>query len=353
MNSNNYQSLLQKVEEEHEQSTKESLNINSRVLLVDGLNTFIRAFAANPAINDDGVHIGGLIGFLKSLRYTISILKPTRCIIAFDGKGGSKRRREIFKDYKGNRKVRQRFNRNVDWSTGPVDEKQAMRMQTSRLVKYLEFLPITMLTADNTEADDIIAYISRVVLKDSNKIIMSTDKDFLQLVDEKTTVWNPTKKKLYDMNRVQDEYGIYSKNFIIYKILDGDKSDNIPGIKGAGLKTIIKNIPQLTEEKEFTVKDLIKFVKNADKKTKLFENIKNNYTLLKRNYILMQLFDAEISNYNKLKIQNVIHEKVPQLIKYKFSVLFMQDKLWSQIKNMESWITEFIRLDRFRISNER
>ena len=84
MKSNNYQSLLQKVEEEHEQSTKESLNINSRVLLVDGLNTFIRAFAANPAINDDGVHIGGLIGFLKSLRYTISILKPTRCIIAFD-----------------------------------------------------------------------------------------------------------------------------------------------------------------------------------------------------------------------------------------------------------------------------
>jgi DNA polymerase-1 len=182
---------------------------------------------------------------------------------------------------------------------------------------------------------------------------MSTDKDFLQLVDEKTTVWNPTKKKIYDMNRVQDEYGIYSKNFIIYKILDGDKSDNIPGIKGAGLKTIIKNIPQLAAEKEFTVKDLIKFVNNTDKKTKLFENIKNNYTLLKRNYLLMQLFDAEISNYNKLKIQNVIHEKVPQLIKYKFSVMFMQDKLWSQIKNMESWITEFIRLDRFRASSER
>ena len=74
MNSNNYQSLLQEVEEEHSLRNKKSLNINSRVLLVDGLNTFIRAFAANPAINDDGVHIGGLIGFLKSLRYTISTI---------------------------------------------------------------------------------------------------------------------------------------------------------------------------------------------------------------------------------------------------------------------------------------
>ena len=350
INKEKYNSILNEIESQHRENKKEKVNANSRVLIVDGLNTFIRAFSANPAINDDGVHIGGLIGFLKSIRYTISKLKPTRCIIAFDGKGGSKRRREIYSDYKGNRKVKQRFNRNVDWSTGPVNEEQSIKMQMSRLVQYLEFLPITMLTADNTEADDIIAYISRTILSDSNKIIMSTDKDFLQLVDEKTTVWNPTKKKLYDMNRVQDEYGIYSKNFIIYKILDGDKSDNIPGIQGAGLKTIIKNIPQLAEEKIFTVKDLIDFIKNTDKKTKLFENMRNNYTMLKRNYLLMQLFDAEISNYNKLKIQNVIHEKIPQLIKYKFSVLFMQDKLWSQIKNMETWITEFIKLDRYRMS---
>tara|TARA_Y100000310_G_scaffold204312_1_gene204555 strand:- start:425 stop:1486 length:1062 start_codon:yes stop_codon:yes gene_type:complete len=353
MNSNNYQSLLQEVEEEHNKSNKKSLSTNSHVLLIDGLNTFIRAFSANPAINEDGVHIGGLIGFLKSVRYTISKIKPTRCIIVFDGKNGSKKRRKIFQDYKGQRRVKQRFNRNVDWSTSPVDEEQSMRMQMSRLVKYLEQLPLTMISADNAEADDIIAYICTNLLKESQKTIMSTDKDFLQLVNDSISVWSPTKKILYDKDRILDEYGINSKNFIIYKILDGDKSDNINGIKGAGLKTIIKNIPQIAEDKEFTVKDLINFAEKTDKKTKLFENIRNNYTLLKRNYLLMQLSNVDISNYNKLKIQNVIHEKIPQLVKYKFSVMFVQDKLWGQILNMESWITEFIRLDRFKNSYEK
>ena len=141
------------------------------------------------------------------------------------------------------------------------------------------------------------------------------------------------------------------KFLLTFKILDGDKSDNIPGIKGAGLKTIIKNIPKISEHKEFNIKDLIRFIDKADKKIKLFENIRNNYTVLKRNYLLMQLHNVDIGNHNKLKIQNVIYEKIPQLIKYKFSTMFIQDKLWSQIPNMETWITEFIRLDRFRSLN--
>ena len=66
-------------------------HLNDRVLIVDGLNTFIRSFAVNPALNEDGLHIGGMVGFMKSVRYTCDILKPSRCIIVFDGKGGSKK----------------------------------------------------------------------------------------------------------------------------------------------------------------------------------------------------------------------------------------------------------------------
>ena len=64
MSSNgNYESILNEVEKEHQNNLKENLTVNSRVLIIDGLNTFIRAFSVNPAINDDGVHIGGIIGF--------------------------------------------------------------------------------------------------------------------------------------------------------------------------------------------------------------------------------------------------------------------------------------------------
>ena len=93
-----YDSIFNQIESDNK--TKKNVNINSKILLIDGLNTFIRAFSANPAVNDDGSHIGGLIGFLKSLRYSIAKIKPTRCIIVFDGKNGSNKRRKIFSEYK-------------------------------------------------------------------------------------------------------------------------------------------------------------------------------------------------------------------------------------------------------------
>ena len=104
-------------------------HLNDRVLIVDGLNTFIRSFAVNPALNEDGLHIGGMVGFMKSVRYSCDILKPSRCIIVFDGKGGSKRRQKIYPEYKGTRKVKRRLNRNVDWGTAPADEQASMRQQ--------------------------------------------------------------------------------------------------------------------------------------------------------------------------------------------------------------------------------
>ena len=94
------------LEQTKNQEHKSITHLNDRVLIVDGLNTFIRSFAVNPAINDDGLHIGGLVGFLKSIRYSSDVLKPSRVIIVFDGKGGSKKRRKILPEYKGNRKVK-------------------------------------------------------------------------------------------------------------------------------------------------------------------------------------------------------------------------------------------------------
>ena len=343
-------SFLDQIKDEEKKSVT---HLNDRVLIVDGLNTFIRAFSINPAINEDGLHIGGLIGFLKSLRYTCDILKPSRCIIVFDGKDGSKRRRKIYPQYKQNRKIKKRLNRNVDWGTAPQDEQQSMKQQMGRLVEYLEQLPLTLISIDGIEADDGMAYISQQVLKDSDIFLMSTDKDFLQLVDDRVKVWSPTKKKLYTKKEIFSEYGIPSENILTYRILDGDKSDNINGVQGAGLKSIIKYIPKISEDGEFNAKDLLQFVNNSDSKIKLLENIKNGGNLLKRNYLLMQLKNVDIPNNIKLKIQGAVNSPLPQLIKYKFQTMFLKDKLTSSIPNLDSWIMEFTRLDRFRGLNDR
>ena len=328
-------------------------HLNDRVLIVDGLNTFIRSFAVNPSINDDGVHIGGVVGFLRSIRYTCDILKPSRCIIVFDGKGGSKKRQKLYPEYKANRKVKRRLNRNVEWGTAPQDEEESMKQQMGRLIDYLEQLPLTLISIDNVEADDVMAYISQQVLTESDIFLMSTDKDFLQLVDDRVKVWSPTKKKLYNKQEVLEEYGIPSNNILTYRILDGDKSDNISGIPGCGIKSIIKYLQPITEDKNFGVMELFDYVKNSDKKIKLLENIKNSVNLVKRNYLLMQLNKVDIPGHVKLKVQEAVNRKIPQLIKHKFQVMFLKDKLSNQIKNLDSWIMEFTRLSRFRGLDDR
>ena len=340
-----YLSFLDKTKDD----THKAVNhLNDRVLIVDGLNTFIRSFAVNPSLNDDGLHIGGLVGFLKSIRYSSDVLKPSRVIIVFDGKGGSNKRRKIYPEYKANRKVKSKLNRNVDWGTAPQDEQQSMKQQMGRLIQYLEQLPLTIVSVDGIEADDSMAYISQQLLPKSDVILMSTDKDFLQLVDDRVKVWSPTKKKLYNKQAILDEYGIPSRNMLTYRILDGDKSDNIKGIPGAGLKSLIKFIPPISEDEDFTAMDLINFVNNSDSKIKLLENIKKSSNLIKRNYLLMQLNKVDIPNHTKMKIQGAINGNIPQLVKYKFQTMFLQDKLSAQIKNFDSWVMEFTRLDRFR-----
>ena len=336
------------LEQTKNQEKKSVTHLNDRVLIVDGLNTFIRSFAVNPAINEDGLHIGGMMGFLKSVRYTCDILKPSRCIIVFDGKNGSSRRQKIYPEYKATRKVKRRLNRNVDWGTAPQDEEASMRQQMGRLVEYLEQLPLTLICVDGIEADDTMAYISQQLLPESDCILMSTDKDFLQLVDDRVKVWSPTKKKLYTKEKVFEEYGIHSHNMLTYRILDGDKSDNIGGIKGAGLKTVKNFLPGILDDQKFTAKDLLEFVEKSDGKIKFLENIKKSSNIVKRNYLLMQLQDVDIPNHTKMKIQGAVNGKVPQLIKYKFQTMFLKDKLSNQIKNLDSWIMEFTRLDRFR-----
>ena len=343
-------SFLDQVKDEDHKAVN---HLNDRVLVIDGLNTFIRAFAVNPAINEDGLHIGGMMGFLKSIRYTCDILKPSRCIIVFDGKDGSKRRRKIYPEYKGTRKIKQRLNRNVDWGTAPQDEQESMKHQMGRLIEYLEQLPLTLISIDGIEADDTIAYISQQLLPKSNIFIMSTDKDFLQLVDDRVKVWSPTKKKLYTTTEVLEEYGIPSKNMLTYRVLDGDKSDNIDGVKGAGIKSIIKYFPQISSDESFDVRDLLKFAESSNKKIKLLENIKNSSNLVKRNYLLMQLQNVDIPNHTKMKIQGAVNGDVPQLIKYKFQTMFLKDKLTNAIPNLDSWIMEFTRLDRFRGLNKK
>ena len=307
---------------------------NDKVLIIDGLNTFIRVFSVIPTTNDDGVHVGGIVGFLKSIGYVINMVSPTRVIIVFDGKGGSNRRRKIYPEYKQNRKTKYRVNRTYDFAS-QEDERQNMIMQLQRCVEYLDTLPVTELSYDKIEADDTIGYLCKQVLTESEIVVMSTDKDFLQLANGRTKIWSPTKKKLYDEEAVFEEFGITAKNYIWFRVLDGDKSDNINGVRGLGLKTIRKKLPFLTENKICNIDDITDVLPESS-------------DIIKRNYDLMQLQDVNISGSTKTKIIERVNQPINKLVKYKFEKMFLEDKLFTTLPNVTTWLlTNFNQLNRY------
>jgi len=313
---------------------------DDKVLIIDGLNTFIRVFSVIPTTNDDGIHVGGIVGFLRSIGYTINMFQPTRVIIVFDGKGGSSRRRKIYPEYKQNRKTKYRVNRTYDFAS-QEDEKQNMIMQLQRVVEYLDLLPVTVLSYDNIEADDTIGYLCKQVLKESEVVVMSTDKDFLQLANGKTKIWSPTKKKLYDEEAVFEEFGITAKNYIWYRVIDGDKSDNISGVKGLGLKTIRKKLPFLTENKIFNIEDITKVLPESSE-------------IIDRNYQLMQLQEVDISGSTKSRILQKIRQPINRLVKFKFETMFLEDKLFTALPNLNSWLlTNFSKLNNYAEKSNR
>ena len=317
---------------------------NDSVLLIDGLNTFIRVFSAIPTTNEDGVHIGGIVGFLRSIGYTINMVRPTRTIIVFDGKGGSTRRRKIFPQYKMGRKMSHRLNRTHDFLTRE-EEKKMMIFQLNRIVEYLECLPVTLINMDGIEADDVIGYCAKHIF-DNKSTIMSTDKDFLQLIDENIRVYSPTKKKMYDEEKVVEEYGISSHNFLLYRMLDGDVSDSIPGIKGVGLKSLLKYFPFLENSHKYTIQDVIKSAKAKKDIYKLCEEITKSGDKLVLNEKLMDLDNVNISGSSKLKIQSITSNPIQRMIKHKFQKMFLEDKLYTALPNLNSWLhTTFNRMN--------
>tara|TARA_Y100000289_G_C3926199_1_gene153498 strand:- start:1041 stop:2090 length:1050 start_codon:yes stop_codon:yes gene_type:complete len=332
-----YQDILREIAREKEQGTGSSKD--SHLLVIDGLNTFIRVFSAVPALNDDGQHIGGVTGFLRSVAAVVRLIKPTRCIIVFDGKGGSRRRKDIYPEYKANRANKTAFNRYKEFAS-LEDEQDSMRRQFGRVIQYLNCLPITTLSIDNVEADDIMAYIANEIYTDQkNRVtICSTDRDFLQLVNDRISVWSPIKKKMYTPSVMKEEFGFNSTNYLIYRSFIGDKSDNIPGLKGVGPKSLVKYFPVFTEDREITIDELVEYANDVDKKYKVHTLVSENKELLELNYKLMQLKEVDINGNAKMITQNRVQGDIDKLNTLEFKKMFMADKMYTVIKDLDSWL---------------
>jgi DNA polymerase-1 len=333
-----YQKLLTEVEEEHK--TNHLRERNSRVLIIDGLNTFIRSWTTNPSMNEDGDHIGGVVGSLNSIGYQIRMFNPTRVIVTFDGSGGSKKRKKIFEGYKADRvKNRFRVNRQYPELMNEEEEQESMKRQFVWLADCLNYLPFTTMIYDGMEADDVIGYISNDLLKeDEEAVIVSTDKDFLQLVNDRVSVFSPTKKKHYTKEEVQKEWGLYPQNLLVFRSLDGDKSDNIPGVKGCGLKTFLKRFPEFEEDRDIDFDELFKLCEERKGSYRIYDDILENEDIVLRNKTLMSLKEVHISGTDKLKILDRYNEPNKKFDKMDFLRVGTKYKMLQNWRNINDWL---------------
>ena len=305
---------------------------NDRVLLIDGLNIFLRAFAVNGSLNEKGVPVGGIMGFMKSLAFAIREMDP--------GAGGSKRRRKINPNYKSQR-VPKRVTK-FDAFNSLEDEKEAMKIQFRRLLSYLELLPIDVYSVDHVEADDVIAYIAQNVLE-NEAIIMSADQDFLQLVNDRIVVWSPNKKKYYTKEQIFTEYGIPAHNFLMYKCLMGDKSDNLEGIKGLGPKKMTKVLPDITG-KEINLDYLVHYASTQD--SLMHKRIVENRATLEINEKMMSLKDPIMSGQIKNQISDLASRPTDLLHRNDFIMLYNEDYMGNNLQNPDIWLNEhFLKLN--------
>jgi len=173
-----------------------------------------------PLVNSKGINTGSIFAFLKTIKSNADQFNADKIYIAWDKKLGNKenfRKTLTEGTYKGNRNQ---------------ERNKAVYGEADAIVEVTTALGIKNIFPGNLEADDVISWLSKEIL--GKKIIVSVDNDFAQLVNADTSFYNPVKKLLVDVNNFVEHYGLTPEEFVIYKCIAGDKSDNVQGIEGVG-----------------------------------------------------------------------------------------------------------------------
>lgn len=326
--------LLDGIQEEGEEIVQ-----SDRFLLIDGLNLFFRNFAMMNMINPDGVHIGGLGGFFRSLGAMIRKIEPTEVYVVFDGAGSSNNRKNLLPEYKSGRNLQRITNWEVFEDQG--EENDSKVDQIVRIIQYLKTLPVRTVSIDKVEADDIIAHYSKTLpkKKEDKVFIISSDKDFLQLINENVIVYRPMEKEYYTEATMVEKYKMSPSNFIIHKTLLGDNSDKIKGVKGLGGKGLLKKFPELME-KDLTLDDIYNICESKFKDHVVYARIVQGIEELEKNYKVMDLSNPMIDENDEEYLNKVANSQNLEYLPEQFVQMYNQDKLGGMIRNVEIWVND-------------
>jgi len=330
---NKYTDLLNKIDNKNRQ-------YGEHILLIDSMNTFIRNFSTLKSLNPGGHHVGGLLGFLRSLGFLVRTFDPTRVICVFDGKGGSMNRKNVDPNYKANRE----HVKVTNWGLfeNIKEERESMTAQIERLFDYLECLPVYVSVHDKVEADDIISFLAqKFASKGHRSTIVSSDQDFYQIIDKQTSIYAPIKKKVINDTNIVEIIKVLPSNYAIVKALVGDNSDNLPGVKGVGIKTIVKEFPKLVTEENVDLQYIYDISEQQIEGKKIFSRIIYDWDKVERNYGLMNIRTPRLSEGEIETILYNLQAQKPMLREGSFLKYMDIDRIENITNNTDGWLSLF------------
>ena len=279
-------------------------------LLVDGSNILELSASADKRVGSNGKIVGGIFQFLLQLKIMLQKGNFRYVYVFWDGDNSGEYRAMLLPTYKANRdknydldvavglsdymkqvndKVKSMqeyfFNKNKNRSDDKKKEKEIFYEQRDVVMDCLEELFIRQCLCDKVEADDLIAYYVKNKKRRERIVIMSNDRDLTQLISDDVIIYVQSMKKFINTKNHTTELGYNYKNIKLKKILCGDASDNIKGIKGLGETTLFNNFPEF-KEREVTLNEVIEKAKlineerakEKKKPLKWAENIVNRVT---------------------------------------------------------------------------
>lgn len=265
------------------------------ILIIDGNNTAWKAFHKYKNLRHGKYPAAVIYGMPSIVNGIIKKFKPEKTFIVWDG-SKSQHRLKICPQYKGNRGF------NPDY----ID----FNKQKALVMRAFFYLGIAQVIHPELEADDYIYMLQRKYVREGHNVtIVSSDKDFKQLITSKVQIWDSTKDILLTNNNLKDVTGLTAKQHLDYLILDGDTSDNIKGYKGMGKVRLgvffskFKSIKQFLDSKEE--------YKHIDRKT-LLDLLKINIPLIDLRYFYNTFLRG------KVKILYYMNKKTPKFRKEKF-----------------------------------
>jgi len=241
-----------------------------KTLIIDGNNLFKIGFHGVRDFYHEGRHVGGTWHFINTIRRFIDEQNFDKVVVFWDGVSNSSARKLIYPQYKEHR--RSDFNE---------FKEDSFNEQKERIKQYLEEMFVRQIVIDNNEADDLIAYYCQIS-EDEIKTIFSGDKDLTQLISDKVSIYSPNSKQVYkNGDKIKIQFHEFPhQNIKTYKILSGDKSDNIDGIYYLGEKTLVKLFPELLD-RTVTITDILtkaETLLKEDKDNKALQNLLSGKT---------------------------------------------------------------------------